>query len=68
MLYNLRAPNLALRAIRFKFCGRLKQRLISFQSVTLETAQNDRRFCAYQCLVVLNLITGVTRSTQGADT
>jgi hypothetical protein len=34
MWYNLHARILALRAIRFKFHGRLKQRPIGFQSVT----------------------------------
>jgi hypothetical protein len=53
MLYNLHASNLALRAIRFKFYDRLKQRSIGFQSVTAETAQNDKHFCTYRCSVAV---------------
>jgi hypothetical protein len=66
--YNLHASNLALRAIRFKFHDWLKQRPIGFQSVTLETVQNDKHFCAYRCSVVLGSITGLTRLMQWVDT
>jgi hypothetical protein len=66
--YNLHAPILALGAIHFKFHGRLKQCSISFQSMAPETTQNDECFYAYWHSVALNVITGMTRSMQGADT
>jgi hypothetical protein len=67
MWYILRAPILALRTIRFKFHGRLKQRRTNFQIATLETTQNDEHLCAYRHSVVLGSITGATQSTSGAD-
>jgi hypothetical protein len=66
--YNLCVSNLALRAIRFKFCDRLKHHLIGFQSVTPETVQNDECFYAYRRSVALGPITCSTRSMQGVDT
>jgi hypothetical protein len=67
MWYILHAPILALRTIRFKFHGRLKQRRTNFQITTLETTQNDEHLCAYRHSVVLGSITGATQSTSGAD-
>jgi hypothetical protein len=66
--YNLCVSNLALRAIRFKFCDRLKHHPIGFQSVTPETVQNDECFYAYRRSVALGPITCSTRSMQGVDT
>jgi hypothetical protein len=50
----------ALKVIHFKFHDQLRQRLIRFQSATLETTQNKESFCAYWHSVKLHPIISAT--------
>jgi hypothetical protein len=64
---KLTCKYLGFQAIRFKFYDRIKQQLISFQSVIAETVQGDKLLCASRRSVKLYSTSNKRpRSTQGA--